>query len=153
MSGKDCTQCIHNDGCHIHCICHNQERFKPKEKPMEDKVIFESEEEARRIISIMDIPESKTEINIKILRTQGYIRKSAVEEAEEAFKDWKSSHSLGSNDIDVMNSVLKKANTYIEFLYKGFQEQNKIIEKKDDIIRNLVIECQELKSEIKRLKK
>ena len=65
--------------------------YQPKEKPMENKVIFGSEEEfddfyancGRNTVGDYDYKVMKEKVIAK-----GYIHKSPVEEAEQYYKDW-----------------------------------------------------------------
>jgi hypothetical protein len=96
--------------------------YKPKDKPMENKVIFESEEQFvnfwKDLTGCDCLPGTREKIKQK-----GYIRKSAVEEAEEMYSK------------------------HVE--YKGNlsgDDKNKTIDK-------MYLAIHELKSEIARLKK
>lgn len=57
---------------------------------------------------------------ITSMKCSGYIEKSELEimvdEAEKIIKSYKESHSLGSNDINIMNNVLKEYNKIIPHL-------------------------------------
>ena len=79
-------RCVRPDGC---CFHHSKWQPIAQEKPMENKVIFESEEEAR--LFFKDWAQYCTtgeDSFVLFLKQKGYIRKSAVEEAEEMYKEW-----------------------------------------------------------------
>lgn len=92
-----------SDICYHDCIMfsdYEKEHFSiPKEKPMENKVIFESREEFVRVLTdcgiIMD-----THCQDRAVE-KGYICKSPVEEAEEMLYDWKAGHTTDINDMVV----------------------------------------------------
>ena len=95
-------------------------KYFDTEKPMENKVIFESEVEAYKfVVSILktsdllcDAPKLK-ELLLAI-KEKGYIRKSAVEEAEEMYK------LLSQDDVESMKlsvlSLVNKQHEAIQYL-------------------------------------
>lgn len=101
--------------------------FGKKEKPMENKVIFESDEGYIKLLE--DTTNYSREYiiqnNLKFAKQKGYIRKSAVEEAEEIY------HDLDAcEDRDKMWKTIHKQ-------HEAIQEQKKEIEEYDNYISEL----------------
>jgi hypothetical protein len=78
-------RCVRPDGC---CFHHSKWQPIAQEEPMENKVIFESEEQFvnfwKDLTGCDCLPGTREKIKQK-----GYIRKSAVEEAEEEYIAYK----------------------------------------------------------------
>ena len=123
---KDCKHWINNiEGCEIlsGVICYPDDsrdiykNFKPKEKPMENKVIFESEEEFEnkfsfgKIFALVNKKWNKDEKSVnqqcfltyevikQLFKEEGYIRKSVVDEAEEMYQDKFVNHDILSREL------------------------------------------------------
>ena len=119
---EKCEDCIKYEEC-LKIGCRD---FKPKENPIENKVIFESDDQVRKVlreITILDndadwydVVDLKT--TIKNLKEKGYIRKSTVEEAEEMYLSYKN-----KKGISIPYSKLENK------LYEALQEQKEIIER------------------------
>ena len=78
-----------------------KDKVNEKEKPM-NKVIFESEYQLNDFRKHLKLYENVTEDQLmEILKREGYIRKSPVEEAEEMLYDWKAGHTTDINDMVV----------------------------------------------------
>ena len=102
--------------CAMDLICEecneDYSKWQPiaQEKPMENKVIFESEEEAR--LFFKDWAQYCTtgeDSFVLFLKQKGYIRKSAVEEAEERYEQSK-------RDFPTPKGVRDLADEYIQEL-------------------------------------
>ncbi len=92
----------------------NNEKFKPKEKPMETRVIFESEEEAVNVMNTVVIRAMQWQLNkeetLKSWKKLGYIRKNPVEEAEEMYQ---SSYRFTNVDKD---KLIEKQHEALQYL-------------------------------------
>ena len=123
MKVQGCSICCHinsDNSCRLfedkgECINSNYKFFTLKEKQM-NKVIFESEELARGIFNIaitsIEIKGNSEDNFITSLRCSGYIRKSAVEEAEEMYKEWSENNKC--NDIEMAEIIHKQYNAIQE---------------------------------------
>jgi hypothetical protein len=80
---RDCTNC--GNGIICACTAFNQWQPIAQEKPVEK--IQMTEEQAYEICRIISGSNNWDE-DLKRLKQAGYIRKSAVEEAEEMYKEW-----------------------------------------------------------------
>ena len=98
------------------------------EESMENKVIFESEEEALEFYRMAG--DDRVEF-IKRLKEKGYIRKSAVEEAEEMYKQHMEidGHCTRADDIKRWEENSCKAYSLIKQQHEAIQEQRKEIER------------------------
>lgn len=85
------------NNCAICLICQecNDDNIKwqpiAQEKPMENKAIFESEEQLRKFVDdciFIDEDENNMDDIVQYARIGNYIRKSALEEAEEMYREW-----------------------------------------------------------------
>lgn len=122
MRKKDCRKCNDyiGDRCLIYTKCYidrpnNEIGLVPKEKPMKDKVIFESEEVFIKMMNSLGIYVNQSIIDDA--KSKGYIRKSVVEEAEEMYKkSCREYHSNGSSDIVAVKNMIHDAQIYIEHL-------------------------------------
>lgn len=133
---RNCKTCKYSSKSRYNCYnvvgeCNrNNSKWQPiaQEKPMENKVIFESEEQAREVVKLLVCHDDNCmyekdeciECDMRKLRKTGLIRKSAVDEAEEMYNNY----MLASSPYNISDVVLKQ--------YEAIQE---------------------LKSEIERLKK
>jgi len=85
MKNEECKNCKHNYK-YGHCHLMHTGGFC-KYEPKENKVIFESEEEARQLYN--DTLNNHDENDfIKMLKQKGYICKSAIEKAEDKRKEY-----------------------------------------------------------------
>jgi hypothetical protein len=100
-------RCVRPGGC---CFHHSKWQPIAQEKPMENKVIFESEEQFvnfwKDLTGCDCLPGTREKIKQK-----GYIRKSAVEEAEEEYLNYNS-----GNNCYVAEIVLDKMHLAIQEL-------------------------------------
>ena len=98
-------RCVRPDGC---CFHHSKWQPIAQEKPMENKVIFESEEQFvnfwKDLTGCDCLPGTREKIKQK-----GYIRKSALEEAEERYEQSK-------RDFPTPKGVRDLADEYIQEL-------------------------------------
>jgi hypothetical protein len=112
---KECRQSEFLIGCKV---------FKPKDKQMENKVIFESEEKIQisesqgyRIINIIrNYPDESNKELLQRLKDNDHIRKSAVDEAEEMY-----AQRLDGNYAYTSDNVMSK-------MYLAIQELKSEIE-------------------------
>ena len=114
---KECRQSEFLIGCKV---------FKPKEKPMENKVIFESEKEFDKFYdNNLTIFKHEKAVVRQILKSQGYIRKSAVEGAEflletiEHITDHGDAYQLGTHDYCILSKGFQELKSEIEVLKNG----------------------------------
>lgn len=94
----NCNECKfnENDECLQIADCYNKQKyFKPKEKPMENKVIFESDRKFEEFT--VEFREAKTLGDCKKIAEKYnlIIRKSAVDEAEEMYNNFDNGFNLG----------------------------------------------------------
>ena len=98
-------RCVRPGGC---CFHHSKWQPIAQEKPMENKVIFESEEQFvnfwKDLTGCDCLPGTREKIKQK-----GYIRKTAVEEAEERYEQSK-------RDFPAPRGVRDLADEYIQEL-------------------------------------
>jgi hypothetical protein len=113
-------RCVRPGGC---CFHHSSWQPIAQEKPMENKVIFESEEQFvnfwKDLTGCDCLPGTREKIKQK-----GYIRKSAVEEAEEMYKEW-------LNRIGDMSETV-----VMDKMYLAIQEQKKENVRLSNLIRD-----------------
>ena len=99
-------------------------KYFDTEKPMENKVIFESEEQSINFYRDMDGRFSCDQDSFMyVLKEKGYIRKSAVDEAEEMYK------LLSQDDVESMKlsvlSLVNKQHEAIQYL----KAENEVLKK------------------------
>lgn len=119
-------KCINNNSC----ISFSE--YQPKEKFMENKVIFESEEEFDAVFDDCGLDKSDESHTKNFTRQfvkerfkqKGYIRKSAVEEAEEMLNNiinhikQGQNYSLDECDYDIIYEGFRELKAEIERLKK-----------------------------------
>jgi len=101
------------DAC-IKAALEFEEMTKPKEKPMENKVIFESVKDFCDFWFVM-LGVAPFSRDIEKAQQKGYIRKSPVEKAEEMYMKWNYNHN---NNIE---NGWSDTVAMIYSLYNGFQ--------------------------------
>ena len=106
-------RCVRPDGC---CFHHSNWQPIAREKPMEK--IQMTEEQARELFSVIGLVET-IDMAIDESKKHGYIRKSAVEEAEEMYQEWLYAMEATSSPINKDNLNVK--------LYEAIQELKKEI--------------------------
>lgn len=87
----NCNWCKYqiNKNCVNNNSCISFSEYEPKDKQMENKVIFESEEEAIKFYkNNLDVIRVECSYFVACMKSGGYIRKKAVEEAEEMYMDY-----------------------------------------------------------------
>lgn len=110
--------------------------YKPKEKQMENKLQI-TEEYAREIYraGVFINPDGSMENEyVRLLKEKGYIRKSAVEEAEEVYNEWFNCHTTYIEDLILANNNLVLFNDIIRIQHEAIQEQKKEIENLKDAL-------------------
>jgi hypothetical protein len=99
---------------------------------MENKVIFESEYSFINIMNDCGLPKYMSQPQLfellKTVKEKGYIRKSAVEEAEEVYKEWFNRPITYIDDVILANNNIVLFCDIIRILHDAIQEQNKEIE-------------------------
>lgn len=93
--------------------------FGGQYKPMKDKVIFESEYQLNDFRKHLKLYENVTEEQLmEILKREGYIRKSPVEEAEEMYKNFLHEYENPGVDTSWSNTVacIKTQHEAIQYL-------------------------------------
>ena len=116
--------------------CINFSKYRPyavecsAEESMENKVIFESEEEAREVFSQIFLTSGIVIDNaVMISKQKGYIRKSAVEEAEELDNKFDIYYSIPENRMDSDKQWIRDACKLVMAYRGAIQEQKKEIER------------------------
>lgn len=105
--------------------CRNYSQFKPKEKPMESKITFNSVKSfcdfCFVIFGIMPKPEEIEEAQLS-----GFIRKSPVEEAEEMRNRYNSSDYI-FKQVNDLKAIMHKDKKAIQYLKSENERLEKIL--------------------------
>ena len=114
---RSCDNCAFKGCGRFDCI--NYDKWQPiaQEKPMEK--IQMTEDQARELFSVIGLVET-IDMAIDESKKHGYIRKSAVEEAEEEYLNYKSGNNCYVAEIvmDKMYSAIQELKSEIARLKK-----------------------------------
>lgn len=105
-SFDNCSNQLNFPMCHGKTICRYCSEFKPKDKPVENKAIFESKKDVIKMFNSIGYTISPE--NLNALERHGYIRKSdleiLIEEAETMYIRFRNTGDC--DGISVMSKLL-----------------------------------------------